>query len=152
MSKANVHQQSANVFSKLVCDPHTIVIQHGSGVVSTSTRQICFNNLGSSFQCNVIQIMITESSLLIASGNSPNSRELYVSISHMRTSVRSLMSAEIEKRFFNDTRSSTGQKFSIDTQKVYAQSGLLLPPDSHTYLLIIDHPNSKIPYSRATLR
>ena len=48
---------------------------------------------------NVIQIMITVSSLLIASGNSPNPRELYVSISHVRTSVRSLMNAEIEKRF-----------------------------------------------------
>src|SRR5207248_2217858 len=115
MSGANACQQSANVFSKLVCDPHTIVIQRGSGAVSTLTRQICFNSLGSSFQCNVIQIMITESSLLITSGNSPNSRELYVSMSHVRTSVRSLMSAKIEKQFFNDARSSTGWKFSIDT-------------------------------------
>src|SRR6266498_3097107 len=124
MSKANTRQQSANVFSKLVCDPHTIVIQHGSGAVSTSTRQICFNGLRSSFQCNVIQIIITESSLLIASGNSPNPRELYISMSHVRTSVRSLMSAKIGKQFFNDARSSTGWKFSIDTQKVYAQSRL----------------------------
>src|SRR6266498_5025180 len=139
MSEANARQQSANVFSKLVCDPHTIVIQHGSSAVSTSTRQICFNDLGSSFQCNVIQIMITESSLLIALGNSSNPRELYVSMSHVRTSVRSLISAEIGKRFFNDIRSSTGQKFSIDTRKVYTQSRLFLPPDSHTYLLIIDY-------------
>src|SRR6266498_2927746 len=139
MFEANAHQQSANVFSKLICDPHIIVIQHRSGAVSTSTRQICFNGLRSSFQCNVIQIMITESSLLIASGNSPNSRELYVSMSHVRTSVRSFMNAEIGKQFFNDARSSTGWKFSIDTRKVYAQSGLFLPPDSYTYLLIIDH-------------
>src|SRR6266542_2007043 len=102
MSGANARQQSANVFSKLVCDSHTIVIQHRSGAVSTSTRQICFNGLRSSFQCNVIQIMITESFLLIASGNSPNPRELYVSMFHVRTSVRSLMSAKIEKRFFHD--------------------------------------------------
>src|SRR6266542_1559056 len=151
MSGANARQQSANVFSKLVCDSHTIVIQHRSGAVSTSTRHICFNGFGSSFQCNIIQIMITESSLLIASENSPNPCELYVSMSHVRTSVRSLMSAEIGKQFFNDARSFTGRKFSIDTWKVYAQSGLFLPPDSHTYLLIIDHPDSKIPHSQTTL-
>ena len=85
MSGANARQQSANVFSKLVCDPHIIVIQHESDAVSTSTRQICFNGLESSFQCNVIQIMITEFSLLIASGNSSNPRELYVSMSYMRS-------------------------------------------------------------------
>src|SRR2546429_9612831 len=64
MSGANARQQSANVFSKLVCDPHTIVIQRGSDAVSTSKGQICFNGLGSSFQCKIIQIMITEAFLL----------------------------------------------------------------------------------------
>src|SRR6266496_6309144 len=99
-----------------------------------------------------MQIMITVSFSLIASENSSNPRELYVSMSHVRTNVRSLMSTKIGKRSFNDTRSSTRWKFFIDTQKAYAQSGLFLPPDSHTYLLIIDHSDSKIPHSRATLR
>ncbi|CAI2188633.1 16030_t:CDS:1, partial [Funneliformis geosporum] len=46
---ARSFQYKTNAFSKSVWDPHTIVIQTGSGVVSTSTRQICFNSSGSSF-------------------------------------------------------------------------------------------------------
>src|SRR2546430_1505395 len=91
MSGEKVCQYKANAFSKLVCDPHTIVIQHGFGAILISTRQICFNGLGLSFQCNIIQIMITLSSSLIASENSPNPRELYVFIFHVRISIRSFM-------------------------------------------------------------
>src|ERR1043166_5707412 len=94
MSGARSFQHKANAFSKSVWDPHTIVIQPGSGAVSTSTKQICFNGSGSSFQCTVIPIINTLSSSYFALGTSPVFRELYVSISHVSMRVRSLVSAE----------------------------------------------------------
>src|SRR3954454_3325023 len=94
MSGDKSFQHKAKAFSKLVWDPHIIVVQHGSDAVSTSTRQIYFNGLGSSFQWTDMQIINTLDSSLCAVGKLPSPSELYVSMSHVRTRVGSRERAE----------------------------------------------------------
>ncbi|CAG8497010.1 6486_t:CDS:2 [Funneliformis mosseae] len=53
MSGAKSFRHKANAFSKSVWDPHITVIYLGSDTILTSTRQICFNGSGSSFQTRV---------------------------------------------------------------------------------------------------
>ena len=115
MSGWKAFQHNANAFSKFTWFSHTTVILRGSGAVSRSTSQICFSGLGSSFQCKVIHIMNTEAQSSSISGKSPIPHELYVSISHVRISVQSLVSAEIGKRSHNVLRSSTDRKFFTET-------------------------------------
>ena len=112
-------------------DPQTTVVQAGSGAVATSTMQICFSGVGSSFQWAVMQIMKQLSSSCWGSGTSPVPRPLWVSVSQATTRVGSLARRgifafvrEAASRFsLGASVSTSGRRPVTGTRKRWVQSG-----------------------------
>ena len=94
MSRAKDFQHKAKAFNKLAWFSHIIVVQYGFRAVSTSTRHIYSSSFRSSFQYRVMQIIKTWDVSFFASGKFLNSRELYVSMSHVRTNTWSWVKRE----------------------------------------------------------